>query len=84
MALSVLPFYQHSSKKELVFQTGRALSALYGIQVALILVHFILIVLPLLLYEYQGLQFGKTNVYDFFFFYPLNFQQFQAILGGYK
>ena len=33
----------------------------------------------------QGSEFGKMNVHDFdLFFYQVNFQQFQAILGSNK
>ena len=52
----------------------------YGIEI--ILIYFILIVLPAFLYQLlQGSEFTNVNI---FFFYQLNFQQFQVILGSEK
>ena len=59
------------------------LSALYGIEIYLILVYLIQIALPLHLYEYKDKHLVK-QVYMIFFLYQLNLQQFQPILGGNK
>lgn len=83
---SVLPIYEHDSLKSFLhwFSTCGShcllclLSALHGIEMYLILVHFIQLVLPLPLHEYkdQTLVEGKYQYMIFFF------KKSWAILGG--
>ena len=86
----MISFFINTTGKR-VLQTGRALAgikayymsarALYGIEIYLILVHFIQIVLPFLLYEYKDHSLVARMFISFFFFLPF---EFSTISGNFS